>query len=131
MSGKSKSGDAAPAAPAAQKKAGPARTTGSQRWAVIVMLIVVTVISAAAMGHVWVRLRIVRMGYELSREASRSTRLERLHQKLAVEHSLLRNPQRIEELARRQLGLRTPKPGEVQLIRQGSGLFGLKTSQKH
>ena len=104
------------------------RATGSrnQRWAVIGMLVLTFLLVSAAIGHVWVRLRIVRMGYELSREATRAGRLERLHQKLSVEHSLLRSPQRIEELARRKLQLRSPKPGEVQLIRQGSGLFGIR-----
>lgn len=93
------------------------------------LLALTTFLVAVAMGHVWVRLRIVRLGYELSRESAQTSRLERLLQKLSVEHSLLRNPKRIEELARRRLGLRGPKPGEVRLIRQGSGLFGLKVEE--
>ncbi len=75
------------------------------------------------MAQVWVRLRIVRLGYALSAEANRTARLERLVRKLSVERALLRNPERIRKIAVEQLGLRPPRPDEIVEIHP-LGVFG-------
>ena len=95
----------------------------SQRARVVLLLFITLVGVLAGMAQVWVRLRIVRMGYELSTESARKTRLERVHQKLSVEHALLRNPERIKELAHNRLGLRSPSPDEVKKISTASRVF--------
>lgn len=91
---------------------------------IMLFLLVAMICIAAGMAQVWVRLRIVRIGYELSIEADRLKRLESVHQKLSVEHALLRNPKRIGDMARNRLGLRSPSPDEVKKIGTGSGMFG-------
>ncbi len=102
----------------------PVEATPRQFSKVMVFLLVAMICIAAGMAQVWVRLRIVRIGYELSIEAERLRRLESVHQKLSVEHALLRNPKRIGDLARNRLGLRSPTPEEVKRIGTGSGMFG-------
>lgn len=97
---------------------------GSQRAKVAILLAVTLVLVLLGLAQVWVRLRIVRMGYELSTESARQTRLERLHQKLSVEHALLRNPGRLRRLAQERLGLRSARPDEVHRIQTASALFG-------
>lgn len=97
-----------------------------QKTKVIVLLVLTLFCVLAALAQVWVRLRIVRMGYELSTEAARRQRLERVHQKLSVEHALLRNPKRIRDVARNRLGLRSPSPDEVKKIGTSSLVFGSK-----
>jgi cell division protein FtsL len=66
---------------------------------------------------VWVRLQVVNVGYELSAARQMQQRLEHERQELEVEFATLRDPRRIEEIARRRLGLTEPRPGQVQELR--------------
>jgi cell division protein FtsL len=101
-----------------------------QRGKIALIVAATLVLVVLGMAQVWVRLRIVRMGYELSTESARQTRLERLHQKLSVEHALLRNPRRLRRVARERLGLRSPNPQETRRIQKASSLFGAKVAEK-
>jgi cell division protein FtsL len=71
----------------------------------------------AALAHVWVRLQIVRLGYGISRETEKEKDLQQAHRKLEVERALLRNPERLERLAREKLALTLPDPGVIQSLR--------------
>ena len=76
----------------------------------------------AALAHVWVRLQIVRIGYDISRETEKEKDLQQAHRKLEVERALLRNPERLERLAREKLSLRLPDPGAIQSLRPLPGV---------
>ncbi len=96
-------------------------STNRRRLGLLLGIFVVAVV--VGMAQVWVRLRIVRLGYALSAEANRTARLERLVRKLSVERALLRSPERIRKIAVEELGLRPPRPDEIVEIR-AVGLFG-------
>ena len=116
-------GDVSPVAEGAAPQPPAVVAPTSQRARVLLLLFITLVGVLAGMAQVWVRLRIVRIGYELSTESARKTRLERVHQKLSVEHALLRNPKRVRELAHNRLGLRSPSPDEVKKIGTASRVF--------
>ncbi len=98
----------------------PGPDVRTRRFVFLVAALLVLVI--VGMAQVWVRLRIVRMGYDLSAETSKARRLQRLEHKLEVEQALLRRPDRLENAAASRLGLREPRRGEVQEIRRGGSV---------
>ncbi len=65
-----------------------------------------------ALGYVWVRLKVVDVGYRLSVTRQVVERLEQEGQELAVQAAVTDTPGRLEEEARRRLGLRPPERGE-------------------
>ena len=95
---------------------GPSTRTRRFVLAVAGVLIFVLV----GMAQVWVRLRIVRMGYDLSAETKKAQKLQRIEHKLEVEQAVLRRPDRLKDAAKTRLGLREPGRGEVQEIRRGT-----------
>ena len=84
-------------------------------------LIALTVFfTSAALAHVWVRLQMVRLGYQISQETEREKRLQQLHRKLQIERALLRNPERLERLARERLNLIMPDPDIIRVLKRRS-----------
>ncbi|MGH9354204.1 MAG: hypothetical protein ACRD2G_18910 [Terriglobia bacterium] len=55
----------------------------------------------------------VRYGYEIAQLKTQSTKLEESNQKLRLDQALLSNPQRIDQLARRDLALAPSEPQQV------------------
>ena len=68
---------------------------------------------AVALLLVWVRLQVVRTGYELSAARRLEHRLEQEQRELELEFATLTSPRRLEKLARVRLGMRPPAPGQV------------------
>ena len=96
----------------------PARSQrASQRARALALFVVVAFFTAAALAHVWVRLQVVRLGYQISQETEREKRLQQVHRKLQVERALLRSPERLERLAGERLNLSMPDPGTIQRLR--------------
>jgi cell division protein FtsL len=69
----------------------------------------------ACIAHVWLRLQVIRLGYDLSAARAMQLRLEHERRELEIEVATLRDPARIERMAR-QLGMTAPRAGQVTLI---------------
>lgn len=65
-----------------------------------------------ALGHVWIRNKVVEAGYRLSATRQLVERLELEGRELAVLAAAADAPGRLEELARTRVGMRPPLPGE-------------------
>jgi cell division protein FtsL len=65
------------------------------------------------MIFVWQSFAFVRDGYELESARSDQKALLEWNRQLRVEHAALADPQRIDALARKELGLAIPQPGQV------------------
>jgi cell division protein FtsL len=65
---------------------------------------------------VWVRLQVVRAGYDLSDARRLEHRLVQEHRELALELATLTSPRRLEELARGRLGMIPPAPGQIVVV---------------
>jgi hypothetical protein len=63
-----------------------------------------------ALAHVWVRLRVVDVGYRLSATQQLVERLRQEGQELAVEAAAADTPGRLEQEVQLRLGLRRPQP---------------------
>lgn len=69
-----------------------------------------------ALVHVWLRLRVVHMGYVLSTTSKLQSQLEQENRELKVELATLTSPDRLEAMARRRLGLVSPEKGQVVIL---------------
>lgn len=69
----------------------------------------------ACIAHVWLRLQVIRLGYDLSAARAMQLRLEHERRELEIELAMLRDPARIERTARR-LGMTVPRAGQVTLL---------------
>lgn len=85
---------------------------------ILAVLLVTAFFSVAALAHVWVRLQIVRLGYQISDETEREKEILQKHRKLEVEKALLRSPERLERLAAEKLRLVMPDPSIIHDIGQ-------------
>lgn len=70
-----------------------------------------------ALGHVWLRLQVVEVGYRLSTTRQVVLRLESEGQELLLAASRLDAPSRLEALARGRLGMMSPGKGQELVLR--------------
>ena len=74
-------------------------------------------VMGAALGHGWVRLQQVQTGYSLSRERREARALAETQKRLRLEAAVLKQPQRIERLARVRLGMTAPDQSRLHIVR--------------
>ena len=69
------------------------------------------------LAYVWQRVDFIRISYSFEALSKERQELQELNRELTVERSLLLAPDRIEQTARRQLGLVDPAPADVRRVR--------------
>jgi cell division protein FtsL len=75
---------------------------------------VALVLVGSALFYVWTRHEVTSWGYSISRATERQSQLKEMNRELRLEVASLRSPSRIESIARKELGLDFPKPGQIQ-----------------
>ncbi|MBZ0160711.1 hypothetical protein [Candidatus Methylomirabilis sp.] len=68
---------------------------------------------AGVLCYVWQPIQVVRLGYQVEYLAGERAGLIRQQKELRLDVARLRSLRRVEEIARQQLGLTSPKPGQV------------------
>jgi cell division protein FtsL len=80
-----------------------------------------TLVALAVMSllllYVWERVEVVRVGYQIERLKTQKVSLQRERDELQVKVSALTSPERIARIAKDQLGMTPPQPGQVVLVR--------------
>ncbi len=69
-----------------------------------------------ALGHVWLRLKVVDLGYRLSLTRQVVDKLEQEQHALSVEAATLSAPGRLEEVARSRFGMTRPQKGQEAVL---------------
>lgn len=77
------------------------------------LLGLVSVVFLFVLVVAWQSFAMVRVGYQIERARTERAGLEEWNRQLALEHASLADPQRIDTLARRELGLALPQPQQV------------------
>jgi cell division protein FtsL len=77
------------------------------------LLAFVAVLMGVSLFFVWSRLQVVNLEYGISGLEERLRSAQHETRRLRLEAASLRNPQRIELVAREELGLRLPAPVQV------------------
>jgi len=75
------------------------------------------------LGYVWQRVEFIRTSYRIEELAQRRQELREFNKQMTIERAMLLSPRRIEEVARRQLGLVDPPPENVRHVRMLDGRF--------
>jgi cell division protein FtsL len=78
-------------------------------WIIVTLL----VLGGVLVFHSWERSQIVNMGYEIQRLQAVEESLLRSSKTLILEEETLKNPQRIDELARDVLGMSPLRPQQI------------------
>ena len=92
----------------------------STKSSVLMIVAVFVAVSGAAMAHVSLRLGVVRMGYAIGEQTRERRALEEQRRRLTTELSMLKNPGRIEKLAREKLHMELPDPSRIRTVRPGA-----------
>ncbi len=66
--------------------------------------------------YTWCRVNNVNLGYEVAQETEKKTKLIAYQENLKIELARLKSPERIEKIAREQLGLVRPKPEQIIIV---------------
>jgi cell division protein FtsL len=85
-------------------------TRRRRNWGVALLIVILLGI---VLVHVWLRLQVVHMGYVLATASKLKSRLEQENRELKVELATLTTRDRLNEMARRRLGLAAPQKGQV------------------
>jgi len=79
--------------------------------------IVVTVLAAVflfgLLAYAWQHYRWIQYGYRIEEAQKKKEQLAEIGRQLRLERASLRNPQRIDAIARRDLGMVVPVPGQL------------------
>jgi len=84
---------------------------------VIAMVLVACIVTALGIVRVTRQHEVLRLGYQLDREAEKLGRLREVKRRLEVELATLTAPERIRTLAT-QLGMTTVAPDRIRIISQ-------------
>ncbi len=87
----------------------------SPSWLIAVSTAVVT---AAALVHVWVRLQMLSVGYDISRETRWRHDLGEQNQRLTLELRTRMDLAVVERIAREELKMQPPDPRSIRVVRQ-------------
>lgn len=79
--------------------------------------------------HVWSRLYVFRLGYEIVQQESARRELLEESKRLNLEITGLRSPARIEKIAREELNLRPAKPEQIVLVTPEEPRLALASAQ--
>ena len=85
-------------------------TRRRRNWGVAMLIVMFLGI---VLVHGWLRLQVVHMGYVLATASKLKSRLEQENRELKVELATLTTRDRLNEMARRRLGLAAPQKGQV------------------
>ncbi len=81
----------------------------------------IVLIACSAAAVVWPHLEMVRIGYDLASLERERARLLQERRVLRIEAATLRQLDRVESMARREMKMVFPKPGQVVYVRLGPG----------
>ncbi len=76
-------------------------------------LAVAGVVAVALLAYTWQRYECLDMRYQLQQTSQKQAKVLELNRELRVELATLRSPERIDLLARNQLGMTVPQPAQI------------------
>lgn len=87
-----------------------------QRTSLVPLLTMIAAIMLVSLFFVWSRVQVIDMEYELSRLEANLRDADKETARLRLEAASLSSPERIEQVAREELGLRLPTAEQVKMV---------------
>ena len=78
---------------------------------------IICVLIAGSLFYVWSRVLVFNLGYDLSEAMDRHWKLVQDNKKLQIEIALLKSLPRVERIARDEVGMEKPLPGQIILMK--------------
>ena len=66
--------------------------------------------------YVWLQVQVINLSYDISRAQQQRKELVEINKKLRIQLANLKAPDRIEQIALNQLGLRPPQRGQIEIL---------------
>jgi cell division protein FtsL len=79
----------------------------------IVVTVLGTILLLGLFAYAWQHYRWIQFGYRIEEAQKKKEQLAEVGRRLRLEKASLRSPQRIDALARRDLGMVVPAPGQL------------------
>lgn len=83
---------------------------------VIIWFIVMAVFIAEFLIYTWSRVQCIKVGHEISNENNKNRNLINMQNNLTVELARLKSPERLADIAKNQLNLKTPTQDQMIII---------------
>jgi len=90
---------------------------GVNRNLALVALVVALTFIGCSLFSVWAHHQVISLGYQISRASQEEQDLLRENKKLRLELAALKSPQRIENIALKELGFATPQKEQLIIVR--------------
>jgi len=81
-----------------------------------IWLVIMSIFIGELFLYTWCRVQFVRTGYEITRASDDQQQQLKIQQNLVIELARLKSPERIEKIARQELGLIIPAPDQIMVI---------------
>ncbi|MSP62592.1 MAG: hypothetical protein EXR72_20135 [Myxococcales bacterium] len=88
-----------------------------RRGATFLVALAVASAVTVALIHVWIRMQVIQVGYDLGRESKIHHDLAQQNQRLRLELETRKDPSVIERRAREELHMAPPDPGAIRVLR--------------
>ncbi len=82
-----------------------------------ISLIVASVLIFSSLFYVWSQVKIVNLGYEISQSNKEKNELLQLNKKLKLEIASLTSPYHVEDIAKKELRLTSPKANQLVVLK--------------
>lgn len=102
--------------PLVERAAALPRPSAASRFDTIPSLVVGLLLLLGVLFYVWQHIQVVRTGYEIERLREERAALLQRNREMTLEIGRLTSLRRVEELARKRLGMVRPEPGQVILV---------------
>ncbi len=89
------------------------RTDSRNLFDLLCIILSISAMAGVVFGYIWVRIQIVNVGYESERLKASEDALLRIQKNLILEEETLKDPGRIDMLARNELGMMPLRPYQV------------------
>jgi len=80
---------------------------------VFLLSLLIAILVCSLIFFVWARLQVTYLGYQISQANSEHKQLLKLNKQMKLEVASLKSLSRIESIAKKQLGLTNPEPGQM------------------
>lgn len=100
-----------------ESKSGPLSEGRESRVKYSVLIPAFLVLLVTILVYTWSHMHITQLKYDIAREMKKKEALQEENNKLKVEISMLRSPQRVESIARAKLGMNHPDKEQVIILK--------------
>lgn len=80
------------------------------------MIILLSVAAVLALSFVWTRVRVIQLGYEVTRLHKEVVDLEQKRAEIVADVARLKSPDRLEKVAQELFGMRLPRGNEIVFV---------------